>query len=169
MAISNEKNLKKIQEQLNIHNQVITSYMEIKQAGQKIRQITKHALEVIDNEEAKKILTKFTEQLVIYVRQILDIGFQNASKEQLISKLQLAIDNTSNYGQTLMTKQAFLKWKKMVKHLFNKYKKDILYVFSDKINNKNNRFLIKSLDISHTIIKQFVLYYASLKDSKENQ
>gem|GEM_PF-5339932 len=30
MAISNEKNLKKIQEQLNIHNQVITSYMEIK-------------------------------------------------------------------------------------------------------------------------------------------
>ncbi len=164
MTTSNEENLKKIHTELNIHNKAIISYMEVKQSGQKIRQITKHALQITDNEETRKILTKFTEQFVVFVRQTLDISFQNIGKEQLLAKLELARDNTNFYGKSLLNSIHYNNWLELTKPYLEKYKNDIVQIFSDKVNSKNNRFLIKSLDLAHTIVKQFVLYYAAFED-----
>ena len=169
MAISNEQNLKKIYSKLDMHNQAITSYLQLKQAGQKIREITKHALEVTTDPIIRKILTKFTEEMVSYVRQVIDIGVQNIGEEQLLAKLDVAIDNINSYSKLLIGQEKIQYWHKLSSTYMSKYKKDILQVCSDKVNNKNDRFLIKSLDIVHTIVKQFVLYYLGLEQLQKKE
>lgn len=164
MANSNEQNLKLIHNELNMHNKALMSFVQVKQAGQKIRQITKHALEITKDEMTCKLLTKFTEDFVIFVRQVLDIGFQNIGREQLLSKFELARDNTNIYGIAQLNEERYNQWLALVKGSVSKYKAGILQIYSDKVNSKNNRFLVKSLDFAHTIIKQFVLYYAAFAE-----
>ncbi len=160
MTNCNKENLNLIHNELNTHNQIIKGYIELKQAGQKIRQITKHALEIVDNTNIKKILTKYTEQFIIYVKEVLDIGIQNIGKDELISKFQIINDNTFFYASSLIGKQNLIAWNEYISKFINNYKNDIIQIFSDPVNDKNSRFLIKSLDFVHTIIKQFVLYFS---------
>lgn len=162
MTTSTSKQISIIQNDLKNHGSAVMLFLENKDIALKLRSITKHALQCCGNMITKKILVKFTQQLILFAREILDIGLQNTSKQQLLVKISVAADNTDFYTASLIGKQQVSKWKAISKPIVSQYLNVIYEIITDKMNSKSNRFTVKTLDLSHTIIKEFILFSANL-------
>ena len=144
------------------HTKEITRYLQQKNIANTLRQISKHAIQYCGNRELGKILDTFTQQFIIFVQDITDIGFQNTTKQQILIKLSVARQNTNKFSSTILGQQKTLEWHNMVQGPVQKYVKQVFQIYSDEINNKNIRFLTKSQDLAQTIVRDFILFCANL-------
>ena len=151
-----------IQNDLKTHGLAVLEYTMQHDTSSKLRNITKHALQCCNDFNTKKILVKFTQQFIGFVQQILDLQLVNISKQQFIAKLHVAIDNTIFYAKQLVSNQHVQGWILLINKQIINYVDACLDLIFDKLNNKDNRFIVKSLDLAHTIVKEYVLYSANL-------
>ena len=154
--------MKQIYDTLKYNGQIIQTFLEYRDVSSKLRQITRHALQCCTSSDTKKVLVKFTQQFTMFVAQVLELKVHTVSSEHFIAKLDVAIDSTRFYAKQFLSTEFIEGWLKISEPYFQRYKEQCVQLIHDKINNKSDRFIIKSLDLSHTLIKQYVLYSANM-------
>lgn len=135
----------------------------------RIREITKHAIDYCRNRKIGKILNIASQQLIKFCQQVLDIGIENITKEQLIAKYWSMIDNIDNVGNNILGQKLWNDWKNNIKNLLKKYLKCYTEIQTDIMNSKEQRFIIKSEDLAQTIIKQFINFTAKHSEEINNE
>lgn len=159
---NNNKQHKEIKETLIDHTCKIQKLLQDKNIACKIRQIAKHAIQYCGNRQYGKILDAFTQQFIVFVQDITDIGFENTNKQQIIAKLSVARDNSNNFAKTILNPSLIQNWHAHTTPMVQKYLQEIFQIYEDTVNNKNARFLVKSEDFAQSIVRQFILFSAKL-------
>ena len=140
--------------------------LQNKMVAERLRKITKHVIEYCANSNMSKVLTNTTQHVINFVNSILDQGFGNQTKEQLIARFELSRDNSLAYLRKFVSKQNFNIWLDMQDPLQKNYIKTLIQIYNDAINDKNERFLVVTEDWLQTLTKTFILYTSILKQRK---
>lgn len=151
--------LNKIQQQ----QKILTKLLSNKTVAEKIRQITKYAIQYCNNDKMSKILANFTQQIIQFVNSVIDEGFGSQVKEQLISRFQLAKDNSLTYLKNFVSEQNYKIWLDMQTPICQEYVKALIDIYDDPINDKNSRFLIKTLDYTQILTRKFITFVSIIK------
>lgn len=170
----NQQNAIERFEELNVnvktHTVTISKYLQKQDAAERIRQITKHALEYCGSRQIAKVLQKFTQQSVRFVQAILQIGFQNTNKQQIIAKFSVSRQTSLEFLRKsgVMSQSEFQQWKEYTTKVGVGYLKQLCNIYDDVVNNKNARFLVKTQDVIQGSVRQFILFVAKI-DSKTRE
>lgn len=166
----NQQNAIERFEQLNVsvktHTVTISKFLQNQDAASRIRQITKHALQYCGNRQIAKVLQKFTQQSIRFIQAILQIGFQNTNKQQIIAKYAVSRQASLQFlkASGIMNQQYFNKWLQYSTMVGQKYIKQICQIYDDVVNNKNSRFIVKSQDVVQSGVRQFIIFVAKIDD-----
>lgn len=153
------------------HNQTISKHLQEQTAAQKIREITKHAIDYCGRRQLAKIIDKFTQQSVNFVQYILEIGFENVTKEQIIAKFTVVRQLSQAYlkNSGVVNEEEYQDWIMKIQSIQNEYLQDIMHIFDDIVNNKNGRFITITQSSVQKGIRQFILFAARLDKSIEKR
>lgn len=161
-----QENTKIILNRLQQQQKILKMLLQNKMVAERLRKITKHAIEYCANSNMSKVLTNTTQHVINFVNSILDQGFDNQTKEQLIARFELSRDNSLAYLRKFVSKQNFNIWLDMQDPLQKNYIKTLIQIYNDAINDKNERFLVVTEDWLQTLTKTFILYTSILKQRK---
>lgn len=169
MEETNKKNFVSINMQLKIHEQAFLLQVKLNEISKKIEEIIRHALEVSTNEKIKKLLIKFSQQFIIFLRWVVSDKIQKVQKEEIVTRFEIILDELKYYGKTILKLANIQQWNTIAKIYINKYYKAIDEICGDNLSNKEERFLSESFDFVHIIIKQFVLFYSAFNSCKPKE
>ncbi len=161
-----QENTKIILKRLQQQQKTLKMLLQNKMVAERLRKITKHAIEYCANGNMSKVLTNTTQHVINFVNSILDQGFGNQTKEQLIARFELSRDNSLAYLRKFVSKQNFNIWLDMQDPLQKNYIKTLIQIYNDAINDKNERFLVITEDWLQTLTKTFISYTSILKQRK---
>lgn len=160
---NNIKRSQELLERVDYHQDVIKSLLTYKTVSDKVRDMTKHAIQYIGDRRLSKIIENSTQQFIDFIVPIIQDGFANISKQQLLAKIHLNRDNSMAYVKKILSSQQYTIWQPMATPIVNYYINSIFDIYDDPVNDKNSRFFIKSQDYIQTLTRQFIKFAAILK------
>lgn len=162
-----QNNTRVILTKIDQQQKKLSKLLQNKTVAERIRQITKHAIEYCGNTIMSKVLTNSTQNIIDFSNSVLDEGFGNQAKQQLISRLDLTRDVSLEYLGKFLSEQNAKIWYDMQHSICQSYKKAIMEIYDDPINDKNSRFLIKTEDWAQTLTREFITFASILKRNGE--
>lgn len=142
------------------HTNNLHQLLRQKDVAARIRQIIKHAIQYCGNRNIGKVMDNSSEALIMFGIDVLDIGLQNITKQQLLAKFWTARDNSAIFAKQILGQQQWQKWQKIVTPILHSYIKNIFEIKDDVVNSKAQRFVIKLQDMTQTIVRQFIMFVA---------
>lgn len=158
-----QNNTRVILTKINQQQKKLSKLLQNKTVAERIRQITKHAIEYCGNSIMSKVLTNSTQNIIDFSNSVLDEGFGNQVKQQLIARLDLTRDVSLEYLGKFLSEQNAKIWYDMQRPVCQAYRKAIIEIYDDPINDKNSRFLIKTEDWVQTLTREFITFASILK------
>lgn len=162
-----QNNTRVILTKIDQQQKKLSKLLQNKTVAERIRQITKHAIEYCGNTIMSKVLTNSTQNIIDFSNSVLDEGFGNQAKQQLISRLDLTRDVSLEYLGKFLSEQNAKIWYNMQHPICQSYKKAIMEIYDDPVNDKNSRFLIKTEDWVQTLTREFITFASILKRNGE--
>lgn len=162
-----QNNMRVLLTKIDQQQKKLSKLLQSKTVAEKIRQITKHAIEYCGNSIMSKVLTNSTQNIIDFSNSVLDEGFGNQVKQQLIARLDLARDVSLEYIGKFISEQNAKIWYDMQRPVCQTYKKAIIEIYDDPVNDKNSRFLIKTEDWVQTLTREFITFASILKRNGE--
>lgn len=162
-----QNNTRVILTKIDQQQKKLSKLLQSKTVAERIRQITKHAIEYCGNSIMSKVLTNSTQNIIDFSNSVLDEGFGNQVKQQLIARLDLTRDVSLEYIGKFISEQNAKIWYDMQRPVCQAYKKAIIEIYDDPVNDKNSRFLIKTEDWVQTLTKEFITFASILKRNGE--
>ncbi len=162
-----QENTKAILTKIQQQQKNLSKLLQNKTVAERIRQITKHAIEYCGNSIMSKVLTNSTQNIIDFSNSVLDGGFDNQVKQQLIARLDLTRDVSLEYLGKFLSEQNAKIWYDMQRPVCQAYRKAIIEIYDDPINDKNSRFLIKTEDWVQTLTREFITFASILKRNGE--
>lgn len=162
-----QNNTRVILTKIDQQQKKLSKLLQNKTVAERIRQITKHAIEYCGNSIMSKVLTNSTQNIIDFSNSVLDEGFGNQVKQQLIARLDLTRDVSLEYIGKFISEQNAKIWYDMQRPSCQAYKKAIIEIYDDPINDKNSRFLIKTEDWVQTLTREFITFASILKRNGE--
>lgn len=163
-----QNNMRVLLTKIDQQQKKLSKLLQSKTVAEKIRQITKHAIEYCGNSIMSKVLTNSTQNIIDFSNSVLDEGFGNQVKQQLIARLDLARDVSLEYIGKFISEQNAKIWYDMQRPVCQAYKKAIIEIYDDPVNDKNSRFLIKTEDWVQTLTREFITFASILKRNGES-
>lgn len=158
-----QKNIKIILEKVEQQQQTLNKLLQNKTVAEKLRQVTKYAIQYCCDNNMNKILTNSTQHIIDFANSIIDQGFGNQTKQQLISRFELSRDNSLSYLKLFVSKQNYDMWVEMQKPISQGYVNALIEIYDDTINDKNTRFLVKTEDWLQTLTREFITFVSIIK------
>lgn len=166
--IANNEEHKIIMEKLEEHSRAVEVFMCEKDINLRFSNIARDAIEYISSIDLSICIDRFCSTMGCFVEDIAIIGIQNISKEQLTSKLEVLRNDIKN-AQSMHCSYIQEKDISCMRKIFNSFQKEILDVYSDNMNSKLRRIIIKSEDFTHTIIKEGInIFYKGEQNDRRN-
>ena len=162
-----QNNTRVILTKIDQQQKKLSKLLQNKTVAERIRQITKHAIEYCGNSIMSKVLTNSTQNIIDFSNSVLDEGFGNQVKQQLIARLDLTRDVSLEYIGKFISEQNAKIWYDMQRPVCQAYRKAIIEIYEDPINDKNSRFLIKTEDWVQTLTREFITFASILKRNGE--
>lgn len=162
-----QNNTRVILTKIDQQQKKLSKLLQNKTVAERIRQITKHAIEYCGNSIMSKVLTNSTQNIIDFSNSVLDEGFGNQVKQQLIARLDLTRDVSLEYIGKFISEQNAKIWYDMQRPVCQAYRKAIIEIYDDPINDKNSRFLIKTEDWVQTLTREFITFASILKRNGE--
>lgn len=157
--IANNEEHKIIVERLDKHSSAVEVYLCEKDISIRFANVAKNAIEYINSVSLSICIDRFCSRVAWFLEDISTIGIENLSKEQMLSKLEILrcdiLDIQDIYCIGLTEKEH-----KCLSKIFTFFSNDVIDVFTDNINSKLRRIIIKTEDFAHSIIKEGInIYY----------
>ena len=162
-----QNNMRVLLTKIDQQQKKLSKLLQSKTVAEKIRQITKHAIEYCGNSIMSKVLTNSTQNIIDFSNSVLDEGFGNQTKQQLIARLDLTRDVSLEYLGKFISEQNAKIWYDMQRPVCQEYRKAIIEIYDDPVNDKNSRFLIKTEDWVQTLTREFITFASILKRNGE--
>lgn len=162
-----QNNMRVLLTKIDQQQKKLSKLLQSKTVAEKIRQITKHAIEYCGNSIMSKVLTNSTQNIIDFSNSVLDEGFGNQVKQQLIARLDLTRDVSLEYLSKFLSEQNAKIWYDMQRPVCQAYRKAIIEIYDDPVNDKNSRFLIKTEDWVQTLTREFITFASILKRNGE--
>ena len=162
-----QNNMRVLLTKIDQQQKKLSKLLQSKTVAEKIRQITKHAIEYCGNSIMSKVLTNSTQNIIDFSNSVLDEGFGNQVKQQLIARLDLTRDVSLEYLGKFLSEQNAKIWYDMQRPVCQAYRKAIIEIYDDPVNDKNSRFLIKTEDWVQTLTREFITFASILKRNGE--
>lgn len=162
-----QNNTRVILTKIDQQQKKLSKLLQNKTVAERIRQITKHAIEYCGNSIMSKVLTNSTQNIIDFSNSVLDEGFGNQVKQQLIARLDLTRDVSLEYLGKFLSEQNAKIWYDMQRPVCQAYRKAIIEIYDDPVNDKNSRFLIKTEDWVQTLTREFITFASILKRNGE--
>lgn len=149
------------QQIMNQHTQTISNILQEKDIAYRIRQISKHAIDYCGNKQLAKVLQVLTQQFISFMKNVVQIGFQNTTKQQIYAKFNVARSNIERFSKHVIRDDIVDSWKSSINPMVQQYLQQIFQIYNDHVNNKNSRFIIKSQDFAQTLIRDIIMFVAT--------
>lgn len=162
-----QNNTRVILTKIDQQQKKLSKLLQNKTVAERIRQITKHAIEYCGNSIMSKVLTNSTQNIIDFSNSVLDEGFGSQVKQQLIARLDLTRDVSLGYLGKFLSEQNAKIWYDMQRPVCQAYRKAIIEIYDDPVNDKNSRFLIKTEDWVQTLTREFIAFASILKRQGE--
>jgi len=150
---------------LNEHSVTIETYIKHQDINQKLSDIAKHAIEYTSCPALTISIDNLIKLLVDFIQNLLEIGLDNLSEEQLkikLTSLQMNIISCFNpYFDKLPERQ-----KTKLQYLYHNYALAIMDIKEDEVNDKTRRLFIKTEDFTHTFLKEGLKYFKEVIDEE---
>lgn len=150
------KKVDKIEERLNEYCNVVTYHIGERNIVSRLNHISKHAIEYTKSINTSVLINKFVDKMISFTTDITKIGIKELSKEQIISKI-LALkclvyrdikDSNCEFVVGILNEMSTS---------FSMYKDGIIDIYEDSVNDKTSRFVVKTEDFIHIVIKKIVI------------
>jgi len=162
---NNQEAHKSIISKLEEHSVTIDPYIKQQSINQRLTDIAKHAIDWTDKTEITLLIDILIGLLIDFVQDIIEIGLDNLSEEQLKIKLSsLKIDLTKQVREYL--NKLDVEKVKELECLYNNYALAVMDIREDEINDKTSRLFIKTEDFAHTILKKSLKYFVEVLDEQ---
>lgn len=148
------------------HQQIIKSLLHHRDISDRIHDITKYAIEYMYDRRLSKILENTTQQFIDFVYPISQCGFHSISRQQLLAKIQVNRDASLHYIKTILSHDQYELWASMADPIVAGYINSLFEIYNDPVNDKTNRFIIKSEDYLQTLTRQFIKFASIIKYNK---
>jgi len=151
------------------HNAIFTVIRKMNDKESSLNQI-RHAVadatEMIYSEEVKKMLNGFSNKIVSYVQEILDIGIENLTESQILLKYSVIKDEVADEIKSQMfgKEELVKKYLSMIEPIRDLYLNEIKLIFKDincfpkVVNNVNNRFSTETLRFVQKVANETVKF-----------
>lgn len=156
-------NIKNCSISIESHTQTIKGLLLDKNIATRIRQIIKHAIDYCRDGNLSKIMDNSAQQLIVFAKEVLEVGLWNITKEQLLAKYWNARDNCLMFGKSIVGEEMMDIWHKKSLPIYKRYAKYLIDISEDIVNNKEQRFLIKLEDLTQTMVRQFIMFTSQKK------
>lgn len=164
---SNIERNQSVIKRLDQQQEKIKTLLQSKDIADKIRDITRHAIQYVGDRKLSKIIENSTQQFIDLTVSVLQQGFNKLSKEQILAKINRNRDNSMAYVKSILNKEEYEKWLPLSKPVVDNFVKSTFEIYDDPVNDKNSRFLIKAQDYAQTLTREFISFAASLKYPQE--
>lgn len=146
------------------HTSAVGKFLQHKDVATRIRQISKHALDYCGDEDVSKLLEHFAQETIKFIQTIFQIGIDDVTEGQIVSRYKIGRDKSLQYlrSSEIMNNEQLQQWIEQSLVFDKHYLEQIYLISKDIVNNKNNRFLIKTQDVFQEAIRAFVMYIGKI-------
>ena len=163
--LANKEDHGKIIDKLNTHYEIIKYYLSEKNVISRLSHIAKHAIEYTPNADIAVLVNKFVDRMIVFSTDITKIGIIELSPDQITSKiLSLKCSTFKDMKDSNILFTAEISNDFSI--LFTQYKHNILEIYSDSVNDKTARFIVKTEDFIHCYVKKVVIYSNDIEGGK---
>lgn len=140
------------------HSDTLELLLRERTVAQRVRQVIKHAIDFCANFKIGKVLNNSSQELICFATDILDIGLDNITNEQLNVRFWAMRETCAVFGKQVLGDQLWQEWYEYIQPSSEQFLEVLIVIKEDTFNTKEQRFLTKLDDFTQTTARQFIMF-----------